>query len=251
MKKKLLLIIPAVIIFMAIAFFAGIYFYRHTNNPVAPKPQEPKVYNIYEQPSAKKTISFPADHPQFTAEVSTVKTKSIDQTSILVYQFGDKKKTPVFKRHFYDDVFHGANLTYSIASDAASFSQTGMLASFGCKEDACQFPWTNFYSWDDTQKQFGIDNIAHQDFFKVLLNTYQTMDQRGCDLAGDAALPEQKGMSFTELYKKYPNLTSYCSKDTKLVTFSELYYFLETEKIVQEIVDGQNLSSRDIKDTDI
>jgi hypothetical protein len=95
------------------------------------------------------------------------------------------------------------------------------------------------------------DNVTHQDFFKQLLNMYQTMDQRGCDIAGNAAIAEQKGMSFTELYKKYPKLTSYCSKDTKLVTFSELYYFLETEKIVQEIVDGQNLSSRDIKDTEI
>jgi hypothetical protein len=247
MKKKLLILIPCLIILMLVAFFAGTRFYHTGTKPTA---QKPNVYNIYEQPSVKQTTRFPADKPQFVAQTSTVKTKTINQSGITISTISDTK-SPVFKRHFYDDFFHGDTLTYSTASDAAAITQTGTLASFGCSAEDCQFPWTNFYTWDADKKQFLLDNASHQEAFQQLLTIYQTMDQKGCGIAGDNVIPEQKGLSFTELYRKFPNITSYCSKDPKLVTFSELYYFLEAKKIVQEIVDGQNLGSRDIKDTDI
>src|SRR5882724_7683659 len=85
--------------------------------------QGPKVFNIYDAPSAKKELGFPATNPQFIAKIASVKSKSLNQQSISIFTL-NKKKT-LFQRHFYDDLFFGNTLTYVVSSKSASFIQKG------------------------------------------------------------------------------------------------------------------------------
>lgn len=236
-NKWLLIIICLIFILVLVSIAIRFFFYPSRN-----------VYNIFDQPNVKTDVRFPASNPQFMAEIATVKTRSINQQSIKIYKISDNKKAAIFQRFFYDDAFHGNNLVYTIYPDSASFLQNGILTSFGCEKNNCALEWSNFYKWDNKHNTFVLDNISHKYTFKQLLTTYQGIDNQGCSIIGNDIVPNQKGFSFTQLYKKFPNFTSYCSNNQQLIKSSQILYFLKIEKTLQDIIDGKNLGSRDIKD---
>jgi hypothetical protein len=107
--------------------------------------------------------------------------------------------------------------------------------------------WSNFYVWNPQQQEFTLDNASHQDFFQQLLITYQAIDKRGCNIAGNNIVPDQADLTLTQLYAKHPTLSWYCSKSQGLLP-ANLVFFLKAEKAVQEVITGKNIGSNDIKD---
>ena len=207
----------------------------------------PKTVNVFGEPRVQNKLNFPSNNPHFTAIIGKIKPASLHQQSIIVYQIKDPKRIPVFERPFYADGFHGNELIYTLSSDSAVITQNGSLSSLGCKSDDCTLKWTNFYTWDTTQHTFVLDNTSHKTEFQQLFSTYQTIDRKGCSIVGSDQLSKQQGLSFTELYKKFPTDKYYCSSKQGIFP-SNLIYFLQTEKTLQEIVNGENVGSADIRD---
>ncbi len=201
---------------------------------------------VFGKPNAKADVVFPATKPAFSVTLSSLKSPSLQQQSVIIYGSGDSKKTPVFQRQFYADGFRGKTLTYSFASDAASFRQSGSLGTIGCSSDACNLPWSNFYVWDSKQQAFVLDNASHKDVFAQLLTSYQTIDEKGCSLVSTNIVPNQTGMTFTQLYAKYPTLSWYCSTERGILPTS-LTFFLKAKQAVQAVIDGNNVDSADIQ----
>lgn len=230
----LLLGIAATII---IVYFPNL-FYRYTI---------PKTVDVFGTPIAKMQQNFPASHPEFTAIIGFIKPASLHQQSIVVYQTKNAKKISVFERPFYADSFRGNKLSYSLSSNSAEITQNGSLATLGCNADDCTLPWTNFYTWDASQHSFVLDNLNHKDAFQQLLLDYQTIDKNGCTIVGSNLISTQEGLSFTEIYKKFPTASFYCSESEGLLP-SNIVFLLQAEKTLQEIVAGQNFGSDDIRD---
>jgi hypothetical protein len=201
---------------------------------------------VFGKPNAKADLAFPASKPEFSATISSLKSPSLQQQAVTIYGSTDEKKMPVFQRQFYADGFRGKILTYSLASDSASFRQSGSLGTIGCGSDECSLLWSNFYVWDTKQHAFVLDNASHKDFFEHLLTSYQIIDDKGCSLAGTNTVPNQTGITFTQLYAKYPALSWYCSQERGILPTS-LVFFLKAKKAVQTAIDGKNIGSADIQ----
>lgn len=205
---------------------------------------------IQEQP--KKT--FPDKNPLFTFTLTSKKTPSsssdVDQQSIIIYLINDDKKKPIFQRDYYADGFNGDELIYLFSTNSDSFKQRGTLGTIGCTESDCSLPWSNFYIWNTTANKFIVDNGAERDDFTQLLNKYNTIDKKGCSLFTQHPLPNQQGLSLSELYQHYPTNSSYC-KTTQGLSTKNLIFFLQAEKVIKEILKGKNLSSNDIQDTSL
>ena len=232
----LVLIISAIII---VVFFPNLF-----------KKTIPKTVNVFGVPQSQTQQEFPKDNPEFTAVIGAIKPASVHQQLIKVYQKGDANKTAVFERPFYADGFRGNELTYTFSSTSASFIQTGSLGSLGCSANTCMLSWSNFYSWDAHHHIFGLDNATHKESFQQLLATYQEIDNNGCSIVGGELLSQQAGLSLSEMYKKFPTAPYYCSKSQGILP-SNLMFFLQAEKTLQGIVDGDNIGSDDIRNSSL
>src|SRR6266567_8634366 len=244
LKKPYVVMLCLVIFLLILASLGALYINRKT---LFPHWFGPKKFtgNIFGKPSARTDYAFPQNKPQFTAKVSAITSESSRQQSVTVYSIGGKKENPVFHRNFYDDGFHGKILRYTFSSDSTSFRQSGSLGTIGCGYE-CSMVWSNFYVWNPQQKAFILDNASHKDFFQQMLITYQTIDKRGCSTVGSNVVPNQSGISFTELYSKYPALKWYCNP-TQGILQTNLMFFLKAEKAVQQIIAGKNIGSNDIQ----
>lgn len=206
----------------------------------------PKPVDVFGAPRVKTSQNFPVENHEFTADIGKIKPDSVDQQSITVYQIGDPQKTIVFQRPFYADDFRGNDLTYTFSSGSAEIIQTGSLGSLGCKSDDCTLPWSNYYIWDANQRTFVLNNGTHKDMFEQLFTKYQAIDKNGCNMVGTNLVTAQEGLSFTEIYKKYPTDKYYCSK-TQGILPSNLKFFLQAEKTLSAITNGEDLGSADIR----
>jgi hypothetical protein len=241
-KKHYIISIPA--FFFLGVLVAGILLYIvHSNK----KSVIPKTVNVFGAPRVQAQQTFPSSNPQFTATIGYIKPTSLHQQSITVYQLKDAKKIPVFERTFYADGFRGNTLTYTIASSSAEIIQSGSLGTIGCTANDCTKPWSNFYTWDKKQGMFVLENTEHEDAFQQLFLHYQAMDQKGCSVMKGSTITGQQDLSFTQLYKKYPTATYYCSQSQGILP-ANLMFFLQTEEILKEIVHGENEGSDDIRD---
>ena len=104
--------------------------------------------------------------------------------------------------------------------------------------------------WDPQQNTFVLTNAAHKDFFQQLLISYQAIDKSGCSLIGTATLPTQTGISFSQLYTKYPRASWYCSQSQGILP-TNLMFFLKAKKAIQEGIDGKNIGTDDINDVSL
>jgi hypothetical protein len=236
----LVTLLIAFVLFLKLDFFHSSNLNFHSSNSNksdAPKLDYPTIIN--------NSDSFPSKNPQFTATLGHDKNGSGKHESIIIYPINDKTK-PVFQSNFYSDAFHGDELSYSFSADTTTFTQKGSLSTIPCSSGVCQLEWNNFYRWDAKQNTFVLDNLSHKNFFQQLKGKYQTIDNQGCNFAGNETLPEQKGLTLAQLYKKYPSRTSYCSK-SQAITNSQLLFFLKAEKVINQLVNGINLGSSDIK----
>src|SRR6266446_1929244 len=247
-RRRYVILLCFVIFLLVLGALGVVYINRKA---FFPSWYAPKKFtgNIFGKPNAKADYEFPANKPEFVAKTSSIKSPSLEQQSVTVYKIVDEKKTPVFQRQFYADGFRGKVLTYSVASDSASIRQSGSLGTIGCGYQ-CALVWSNFYVWDPQQKIFTLDNSSHKDFFKQMLITYQSIDKRGCSAVGNDVVPNQTGISLTELYTKHPTLKWYCSP-TRGILPASLIFFLKAEKAAQQIIDGKNIGSDDINDVSL
>lgn len=241
MKKRYFFIVPICFLFGIIV--AGLIIYLPH---IFKKPVRTQTVNVFGSPRSQAQQNFPSSNPQFVATIGNIKPASLHQQSIVIYQLKDSKKTPVFERSFYADGFRGSGLTYILSSSSAEITQSGSLGTIGCLTENCKLPWSNFYTWDAKQNVFVLDNGTHKNAFQQLLAVYQSLDQKGCSLMKGATMAGQGGVSFTELYKKYPTAKYYCSNEQGILP-SNLVFFLQTEKALQEIGSGENLGSDDIR----
>jgi hypothetical protein len=216
--------------------------------PLFKKPVITQTVNVFGAPRSQAQQNFPVSNPQFTAVIGNIKPASLHQQSISVYQLKDVKKIPVFERSFYSDGFRGNGLTYTLSSSLAEITQSGSLGSIGCATQNCILPWRNFYTWNNNQHTFVLDNASHKSDFQQLLSIYQSLDQKGCNLMKGTIIAGQDGLSFTEIYKKYPTENYYCSQSQGILP-ANFVFFLQTEKTLNEIVKGENIGSEDIRDT--
>lgn len=244
--KKYIILLCSVIFLVMLAALGVVYIHRKTLYHYWFERPKKFTGNIFGKPNKKTDIEFPRTNPQFTANISAMKSPSLLQQSITIYHTGNKTEKPVFQRNFYDDGFHGRVLTYTFANDSTIIQQSGSLGTIGCG-NACSMVWSNFYAWNPPEQAFTLDNESHKDFFKQLLITYQIIDKRGCSIVGSNTVPSQNGISLTELYSKYPNLKWYCSPTPGMLPNS-LVFFLKAEKATQEVIDGKNIGSNDIQD---
>lgn len=171
MKKPLLIIIIVCIV------FAGYWIYIITTKPKThwekPARKTPKV-------DIAKDYTFPDNNRQFAVKISAKKvsgTSSFNkQQAITIYLLRDESK-PAFKRDYNADGFSGPDLSYTFATDAASFTQRGSLAVLDCGVNTCKLPWTNLYTWNKQKNIFIIDNAAHAEYFDTLITQYNQMDK--------------------------------------------------------------------------
>lgn len=210
----------------------------------------PKTVDVFGSPRAQTQKNFPATQPEFTAVIGDIKPASLHQQLIKVYKIGDTKKTAVFERPFYADGFRGNGLSYKFASSSAEIIQSGSLGTIGCTTNDCVLPWSNFYIWDTNNHTFSLDNASHKDEFQGLLTKYHGVDAKGCSIVGGRILSGQDDLSLTDIYKKYPTASYYCSQTQGIVP-SNLIFFLQAEKTLEEIVGGDNIGSDDIRDSEL
>lgn len=208
-----------------------------------PEKKQP-IPEVFGKPNFKKEVNFGTEDNKYKASIQGIKSASKSQEEITIY---DKNNTGIFQKKFYEDGFLGSILTYSIATDSGEITQTGSLGSIGCNTNQCFIMWTNFYSLDDKKNSYELDNASHKDFFKSLLISYNTLDKRGCSVLGNQIIPNHDKISFSDLYSKNPGIPYYCSKEQGILPES-LKLFLKAKKTVQQIIDGQNLSSNDIQE---
>lgn len=211
----------------------------------------PKKYTgqIFGKPNGKAETNFPKDNPQFKAKMDTLKSSTLNQQSINVFSINKTNDSPIFSRNFYADGFRGKVLTYSFPSNSATIQQSGSIGNLGCGT-GCSLIWSNFYTWDDKQKIFLLDNTSHKEFFQQMHITYESIDKRGCTIASANVIPSQLGLSFTKIYAKYPTENWYCNK-TQGILPNNLTLFLKAKKAVEKILEGQNISSNDIQNLGI
>jgi hypothetical protein len=207
----------------------------------------PKTVDVFGPPIAKAQQNFPASNPAFTAIIGDIKPASLRQQSIIVYRLKNAKKTPVFERPFYADGFRGNELTYTFASNSAEITQNGSIGSLGCSDQQCSLLWSNYYTWNQIAQMFVLTNIRHKSEFQYLLADYQALDQKGCSLMKGKTIAGQDGLSFTELYKKYPTANYYCSQEQGILP-SNIIFFLQSKKALTQIVSGENIGSNEIRD---
>jgi hypothetical protein len=125
-----------------------------------------------------------------------------------------------------------------------------LIGSIGCSSQDCLLPWRNFYTWDAKQQIFVLDNATHKEAFEQLVATYTAIDEKGCSIVSKDIIKGQDGLSFTQLYKKYPTAPSYCSK-TQGILAGNLRYFLQIKKTAERIVKGENVGSLDIRESSL
>ncbi len=229
-----------VIILVIVAVFA--FLNRNTLFPnLFPEKKKP-IPEVFGKPNFSKEINFVSDDQKYKAKIQGIKSTSKSQEEITIY---DRNNTGIFQKKFYEDGFLGSILNYSIATDTGELTQTGSLGSIGCSTNQCFIMWTNFYTLN--KNSYILDNATHKDFFKSLLISYNTLDKRGCSVLGSDIIPNHSRISFEELYKKYPSLPYYCSKDLGILP-ENLRLFLKAKKAVQQVIDGENISSNDIQE---
>ncbi len=208
------------------------------------KPVIPKTFDVFGTPRAKTQQNFPTDNPKFKAIIGTIKPASVHQQSITVYEIDSREK--VFNRPFYADGFRGNELTYFLSSNSAEIIQSGSLGTIGCSTENCTLLWSNYYTWDATQHTFILDNTTHKSEFQYLLTTYQALDQKGCGSVSGNILSDQTNLSFTQLNKKFPTAKYYCSNEQGILP-TNIVFFLQVERALQQIMKGENIGSNDIR----
>src|SRR5258708_2229020 len=243
LQKRYIILLCLVIFLLILVSLGALYINRKT---LFPHWYGPKKFtgNIFGKPNEKTDYEFPLSKPQFRAKISALKLPSLLQQSVTIYPIGSNKQNPVFQRNFYDDGFRGKILTYYFASDSATIRQSGSLGTIGCTRD-CEMMWSNFYTLDTRQQAFILDNATHKDFFQQMLISYQAIDKRGCNIAGNNIVPNQADLTLTQLYTKHPTLSWYYS-NSQWILSTNLLSFLKAENTVRQLLNGKNLSSNDI-----
>lgn len=211
-KRRSIIII--VIICIIVIIGGSILAIKHT---IFSFPQNQNSSLTMHQPK-NNFYTFPNKNPQFSVRINSRRTSAsssyIRQQSITIYKFGHEKDKSVFQRNYNPDGFKGDELTYIFATDSASFQQQGTLEKLDCSQADCSLPWTNYYTWDANKNTFVIDNTSHSDEFTQLLNSYQAIDTQEMSSANNT-------------------------------------FVLKAEKVIQEVINGENLSSNDIRSTSL
>lgn len=237
-KRAILGLLVVLLVIAAVFAFLN----RSTLFPnLFPEKKQP-IPEVFGKPNFKTEVIFSTDDQKYKASIQGIKTASKSQQEITIY---DNKNSGIFQKKFYEDAFLGSILNYSIATDTGELTQTGSLGSIGCSTNQCFIMWTNFYALD--KNSYTLNNASHKDFFKSLLISYNTLDKRGCSVLGSNIIPNHSKISFEELYKKYPSLPYYCSKEMGILP-ENLKLFLKAKKAVQQVINGENISSNDIQE---
>lgn len=239
-KKAILGLTVVLLVIVGILAFLN----RNTLFPsLFPEKKKP-IPEVFGKPNFKKEVEFEADNQKYKAAIQGYESESKSTQEITIF---DKNNTGIFQKKFYEDGFLGSILNYSIATDSGEITQTGSLGSLGCNSNQCNIMWTNFYTLNSEKNSYKLDNNSHKDFFKSLLVSYNVLDNRGCSILGNRIIPDHDKLSFTKLYEKYKSIPYYCSKELGILPES-LQLFLKSKKAVQEIINGENLSSNDIQE---
>src|SRR5438552_236009 len=125
-KKRYIILFCLALVLLILAGSGLVYINRKTLFPHWFRPKK-FTGNIFGKPNVKTDNEFPLNNPQFTANITAMKSSSLLQQSITIYHIKNKTGKPIFQRNFYDDGFHGRVLTYTFANDSTIIQQSGSL----------------------------------------------------------------------------------------------------------------------------
>lgn len=186
----------------------------------------------------KQVFLFPKNNPQFFVISSMMNGGPWQRYADGVYKFQGGIIRRVFKRGFREITGRWPFINFD--NTRSAFSLNGDHGYIGCL--GCRLDWIDFYTWSELNQEFVLDNVNHKEEFQKLLVEYQRKDNSGCKegLAG-TIIKEHVNLTFSELYKKYPDEKIYCNK--KLGIYKEdVLALIKSIKIIKEIIIGNNVT---------